>query len=49
MYSVDEEMEFVPLGLYVIRGDNVVLVGEAKGWRDDLKAEPLQPIRQHVF
>ena len=48
LYSTDEEVEMVPLGLYVIRGDNVALVGEATDWKDDLRAEPIQPIKQHL-
>ena len=49
IYSEDEDVEVVPLGLYVVRGDNVVLVGEAH-WKDDddVRAEPLPQVQQHV-
>lgn len=28
VYSLDEGVEEVPLGLYVVRGDNITLIGE---------------------
>lgn len=46
VYSVEDDMEQVSLGLYVIRGDNVALIGDAKDWDDDLKVEPLPEINQ---
>jgi small nuclear ribonucleoprotein (snRNP)-like protein len=33
IYSEDEDVEIVPLGLYVVRGDNVVLVWKLIGRR----------------
>jgi U6 snRNA-associated Sm-like protein LSm8 len=49
IYSEDEDVEIVPLGLYVVRGDNVVLVGEAH-WKedDDIRAEPVPHVQQHI-
>ena len=46
VFSEDAPTETVELGLYVIRGDNVSLVGEydAATW-NDLTAPPLPPIR----
>jgi U6 snRNA-associated Sm-like protein LSm8 len=49
VYSPEEAVELVPLGLYVIRGDNVALVGEATEWKDDLQAEPIPPIQQNIL
>jgi U6 snRNA-associated Sm-like protein LSm8 len=48
VYSIDDDVEQVTLGLYVIRGDNVALIGEAEDWKDDLKVEPLPEIHQNV-
>jgi len=48
VYASDEAVDLVPLGLYVIRGDNVALVGEASDWQDDLHCDPLPAIQQHV-
>jgi U6 snRNA-associated Sm-like protein LSm8 len=48
VYSIDDDVEKVTLGLYVIRGDNVALIGEAEDWKDDLKVEPLPEIHQNV-
>ena len=56
----EDEAEEVPLGLYVIRGDNVVLVGElddesestSPDKKDEWKsivADPLPEIHQHVM
>jgi U6 snRNA-associated Sm-like protein LSm8 len=46
VFSEDAPVETVELGLYVIRGDNVVVIGEfdAAKW-NDLTAPPLAPIR----
>ncbi|KAI9599218.1 hypothetical protein BDF19DRAFT_381706, partial [Syncephalis fuscata] len=50
VFSADEGVEVVPLGLYVVRGDNVVLVGEVDTEVDsvidypNIKAEPLRPL-----
>jgi len=52
VYSADENVEEVPLGLYVIRGDNLCLVSE---YDPDKLVEttrvpaPLHPIRQQLF
>lgn len=49
VYSEDEPVELVPLGLYVIRGDNVALVGEVEGdWNDELQCEPLPVVQQGI-
>ncbi|WVQ74500.1 hypothetical protein IAR50_004101 [Cryptococcus sp. DSM 104548] len=50
-YSVDQGVEMVPLGLYVIKGDNVALVAEVDEEKDstinytEIRAEPLGEIR----
>ena len=52
IYSVDEGVAFVNLGLYLIKGDNVAVVGEVDEAKDaevmagsdDLHGEPLGPI-----
>ncbi|WVQ78748.1 hypothetical protein IAT38_000835 [Cryptococcus sp. DSM 104549] len=50
-YSPETGVEMVPLGLYVIKGDNVVLVGDVDEERDstidytEVVAEPLPEIR----
>ena len=50
VYSVDAGVEQVVLGLYIIRGDNIAIVGEmdlAKDQEVDLSqisAEPLKPV-----
>lgn len=51
LYSLEESVERVPLGLYVIRGDNVALVSEflEEKWNDAIKAEPLRPITQQNY
>mmetsp|Transcript_27663 Transcript_27663/g.41870 ORF Transcript_27663/g.41870 Transcript_27663/m.41870 type:complete len:94 (+) Transcript_27663:110-391(+) len=49
VYSMEETVELVPLGLYVIRGDNVALVGDTSSWEDSVQAEPLPAIFQHVL
>ena len=48
VYSEDAPVEMVELGLYVIRGDNVCMVGEfnADQWDDDMVAPPLPPLQQ---
>lgn len=48
VYSVEDDMEQVSLGLYVIRGDNVALIADAKDWDDNLKVEPLPEINQQI-
>jgi U6 snRNA-associated Sm-like protein LSm8 len=48
IYSEDEDVELVPLGLYVIRGDNVAIVGDATWSETDLlRSEPLPTVKQH--
>ncbi len=50
IYSEEEDVEIVPLGLYMIRGDNVALVGEAD-WKESdstLRAEPIPTVQQHA-
>lgn len=52
VYSADEDVERVPLGLYVIRGDNVCLIGEysADRLQDDLRIPvAMAEIRQQQF
>jgi U6 snRNA-associated Sm-like protein LSm8 len=52
VYSEDEDVEVVPLGLYVIRGDNVCVVGEydAAKLQDNTRIPaPLVEIRQQLY
>ena len=52
VYSEDEDVEAVPLGLYVIRGDNVCLIGEydAAKLQDDQRIPvAMAEIRQQQF
>ncbi|GKY93850.1 hypothetical protein MPSEU_000351900 [Mayamaea pseudoterrestris] len=52
VYSEDEDVEVVPLGLYVIRGDNVCLIGdyEATKLLDNQRITvPLPEIRQQQY
>jgi U6 snRNA-associated Sm-like protein LSm8 len=51
VYSLEENVEVVDLGLYVIRGDNVVFIGDytKEELTDELKANPLPAIQQHVL
>nr|ODN85202.1 U6 snRNA-associated Sm-like protein LSm8 [Cryptococcus depauperatus CBS 7841]ODO02494.1 U6 snRNA-associated Sm-like protein LSm8 [Cryptococcus depauperatus CBS 7855] len=50
-YSAEQGVEMVPLGLYVIKGDNVALVAEIDEEKDstinysEILAEPLPEIR----
>ena len=48
VFSDDGPPESVDLGLYVIRGDNVCMVGDfdPESWKD-LTAPPLPPIQQY--
>lgn len=49
VYSMDEPVEEVPLGLYIIRGDNICIVGELDAstpLSSDLKANALPAIQQ---
>ncbi|CAB9515017.1 Sm-like protein LSM8 [Seminavis robusta] len=52
VYSADEGVEKVPLGLYVIRGDNLCLIGEydeSKFSDDQTAPAPIPPIQQQIF
>mmetsp|Transcript_3940 Transcript_3940/g.4548 ORF Transcript_3940/g.4548 Transcript_3940/m.4548 type:complete len:94 (-) Transcript_3940:530-811(-) len=49
VYSMEETVELVPLGLYVIRGDNVALIGEATSWEDNLRADAIPTVFQNVI
>lgn len=50
IYSTTAGVDQVPLGLYIIRGDNVAIVGEVDEEKDlaidhaTVKAEPLKPV-----
>jgi len=51
VYSIDEGVEEVPLGLYLVKGDMIVLIGEIDPAVDGavdlstIRAEPIPPIR----
>ena len=52
VYSDDADVEEVPLGLYLIRGDNLCLVGEydeTKLSDDQRITEPIKPVLQHIY
>jgi len=51
VYTDDAPVETVDLGLYVIRGDNVCMVGEfdPEKWDDSTVTPPLPPIQQHAL
>ncbi|KAH7948000.1 hypothetical protein HPB52_017603 [Rhipicephalus sanguineus] len=50
VYSSDHGVEQVPLGLYIVRGDNVVVVGQVDDELDmrldlaNMRAEPLNAV-----
>jgi U6 snRNA-associated Sm-like protein LSm8 len=48
VYADDTPVETVELGLYVIRGDNVCMIGEfdPEKWDDSAVIPPLPPIQQ---
>ena len=53
VFSTSSKPEVVPLGLYMIRGDNVAVVAEVSekgdcGW-EDVQCEPLHPIQHQVI
>ncbi|KAG0141085.1 hypothetical protein CROQUDRAFT_674309 [Cronartium quercuum f. sp. fusiforme G11] len=51
VYSADEPMEEVPLGLYVVRGDHISIIGELDIELDRkidwslVRAEPLEEVK----
>jgi len=51
VYSMDEGVEEVPLGLYLVKGDMIIMIGEIDEERDSaidlstIRADPIQPIR----
>ncbi|KAG2128735.1 hypothetical protein DEU56DRAFT_818815 [Suillus clintonianus] len=51
IYSIDEGVEEVELGLYLVKGDMIVLIGEIDEAMDQavdlasIRAEPILPIR----
>ncbi|KAG7094747.1 hypothetical protein E1B28_005564 [Marasmius oreades] len=51
VYSMEEGVEEVPLGLYLVKGDMIILIGEIDENIDQavdlstIHAEPLPPIR----
>lgn len=51
IYSIDEGVEEVPLGLYLVKGDMISLIGELDAAVDSavdlstIRAEPIPPIR----
>ncbi|KIM91440.1 hypothetical protein PILCRDRAFT_129766 [Piloderma croceum F 1598] len=51
VYSIDEGVEEIPLGLYLVKGDMIVLIGEIDDTLDKavdlstIHAEPIPPIR----
>jgi len=49
VYSTSSGVEQVQLGLYIIRGDNIAVIGEIDETDsdinlDDIRAEPLNPV-----
>ncbi|GFZ42291.1 hypothetical protein JCM24511_00005 [Saitozyma sp. JCM 24511] len=50
-FSADQGVEMIPLGLYMIKGDNVALVGEVDDKKDstidytEIRADPISEIR----
>uniref|UniRef100_A0A6S8Y5T4 U6 snRNA-associated Sm-like protein LSm8 n=1 Tax=Ditylum brightwellii TaxID=49249 RepID=A0A6S8Y5T4_9STRA len=55
VFSVDEPMEIVPLGLYVVRGDNVVLIGDVEDKNEEeidwenLRGESIKSVVQNAL
>ncbi|EIW78336.1 Sm-like ribonucleo protein [Coniophora puteana RWD-64-598 SS2] len=51
VYSLEEGVEEIPLGLYLVKGDMIVLIGEIDDAVDSsvdlstIRAEPIPPIR----
>ncbi|KAF9028917.1 LSM-domain-containing protein [Hymenopellis radicata] len=51
VYSLEEGVEEVPLGLYLVKGDMIILIGDIDEAKDEaldlsvIRAEPIPPIR----
>lgn len=51
VYSLDEGVEEIPLGLYLVKGDMIALIGEIDDAIDQavdlstIRAEPITPIK----
>ncbi|KAI9228530.1 MAG: hypothetical protein DHS80DRAFT_30658 [Piptocephalis tieghemiana] len=51
VFSLDTGMERQPLGLHILRGDNICVIGEVDGEMDEsldfpnIKALPIAPLR----
>ncbi|KAF8337926.1 LSM-domain-containing protein [Cantharellus anzutake] len=51
IYSADESVEEVPLGLYLVKGDMIMLIGEVDAEKEAsidlsaIRADPILPIR----
>ncbi|KAI6019810.1 hypothetical protein F5J12DRAFT_489443 [Pisolithus orientalis] len=51
VYSLDEGVDEIPLGLYLVKGDMIALIGEIDDAIDQavdpstIRAEPITPIR----
>ncbi|KAF8637922.1 hypothetical protein AX17_002543 [Amanita inopinata Kibby_2008] len=51
VYSIDEGVEEIPLGLYLVKGDMIILIGEIDEILDQavdlstIRAEPIPPIK----
>jgi U6 snRNA-associated Sm-like protein LSm8 len=51
VYSIDDGVEEIPLGLYLVKGDMIVLIGEMDEAIDQsvdlstIRAEPIPPLR----
>jgi len=55
VFSIDAPVELVPLGLYIIRGDNVAIISEVDEAKDaeidlsTIRADPIKPLQQNVL
>ena len=55
VFSLDVPVELVPLGLYIIRGDNVAIISELDEVKDaemdlaSIRADPIKPLQQNVL
>lgn len=51
VYSLEEGVEEIPLGLYLVKGDMIILIGEIDEEKDrstdlsTIRADPIPPIR----